>query len=88
MGYDARVVTGMHGKEGHAWVVMFDQGKTYLLEATSKRRRRTLPLAASMPDYKPEYMFDRQNFWVNTGSVLTSNYRDGKWQKRSTFRAL
>ncbi len=87
MGYDARVVTGMHGKEGHAWVVLLAKGKTYLLEATSKRRRQTMPLAASLPKYKPEYMFNRQNFWVNTGSLLTSNYTDSKWQRRSIFTA-
>ena len=85
MGYDARVVAGKHGKEGHAWVVVLDQGKTYLLEATSKRKRRVMPLAVNLPEYKPEYMFNRVSFWVNSGSFLTSNYTDSRWQKRSLF---
>ncbi len=88
MGYDARVVAGMHGKEGHAWVVVLDQGTTYLLEATSKRRRRVMPLASSLPEYMPEYMFNRQDFWVNTGSFLTANYSDKKWKKRSRFEEV
>ncbi|MBU0680409.1 MAG: transglutaminase-like cysteine peptidase [Proteobacteria bacterium] len=87
MGYDARVVAGMHGKEGHAWVVVVDQGKTFLLEATSKRRQRLMPLAVSLPEYRPEYMFNRHDFWVNSGSFFTANYLDKKWQKRSTFEA-
>ena len=88
MGHDARVVLGKHRDSGHAWVVLFKDGKEYLLEATTKRRPtsiRDFQLAALSPDYRPMYQFDRDHFWVNSGSEFTTKYRDAKWQKRSVF---
>lgn len=88
LGYDARVVLGTYKKEGHAWVVLLQDNKTYLLEATDKSsaKRKTLPLAFNFPDYHPESMFNREQFWVNTGSMMTTNYRSAQWHLRSHYR--
>jgi len=88
MGHNARVVLGKYKNGGHAWVVLFKNNKEYILEATSKRRPRSLSdfrIAALATNYHPVYQFDRHRFWVNTGSPLTTHYRDKKWQLRSTF---
>ena len=88
MGHNARVVLGEYKNGGHAWVVLFKNNKEYILEATSKRRPRSLSdfkIAALATNYHPVYQFDRHRFWVNTGSSLTTRYRDKKWQLRSTF---
>ena len=84
-GYDARVAVGTHGRDGHAWVVLFLKGQTFLIEATSRRPARFYPLAAMLPKYHPVAMFNRDTFWVNTGSPLTTDYVGKRWRKRSTF---
>ena len=89
LGHDARVALGEYRGGGHAWVVLLYKGKEYILEATSKRRPRSVNdfiLAAMATDYQPVYQFDRQRFWVNTGSKFTTRYRDAKWQLRSHFQ--
>ena len=86
LGHDARVVIGTMRGGGHAWVVLFDGPRTYLLEATDKRPGRALPLASQLPDYRPEAMFNRDQYWVNAGSPLTTDYRGARWQPRSRFR--
>ena len=89
MGYDARVVVGKYKTGGHAWVILFEQGKEYILEATSKGRTRSINdfiYARLATDYHPSYQFNRDDFWVNTGSTFTTLYRNEKWQKRSTFK--
>jgi len=88
MGYDARVVLGKHKKNGHAWVVLFYGQKTYIIEATNKQNRRTYPLANKLPNYKPAFMFNRNFFWKNTGTVLTTIYNDSKWEKVSSFKEI
>ncbi len=85
LGHDARVVIGTMRGGGHAWVVLLDGPRTYLLEATDKRPARALPLASQLPDYRPEAMFNREHYWVNEGSTLTADYRGGHWQPRSRF---
>ena len=85
MGYDARVVLGKHKNIGHAWVVLFYDQKTYIIEATNKKTRRTYPLANKLPNYKPAFMFNRNFFWKNTGTELTTIYDDKKWKKVSRF---
>jgi len=85
LGYDARVVAGKHKNEGHAWVVLIYKNKEYVLEATSKRQSRILPLALALPDYHPSYMFNRKYTWINTGSTLTVNYRNQNWHRVSEF---
>lgn len=88
IGLDARVVLGKHRREGHAWVVVFKDGREYLLEATLKEkagRWSVYPLAGLLPDYHPEMMFNRQTLWVNTGSALTVNYAGPRWRPALTF---
>lgn len=88
MGYDARVVLGNYKKDGHAWVVLFYGQKTYIIEATNKKNRRSYPLANKRPNYKPAFMFNRDFFWKNTGTVLTTVYDDRKWEKVSSFKEM
>ena len=75
-GYDARVAIGtvkFRGQPagGHAWVVLFNDNKEYLLEATRKQKWNMLPLASTMPYYFPTEMFNREDTWTNKGSNKT-----------------
>lgn len=90
LGYDARVAVGQYKTIGHAWVILFRDGKEYLLEATSKQRHNSFShykLAALETDYKPRYQFNREQFWYNMGSTLTTRYSGNSWQLRSRFYA-
>ena len=90
MGYDARVVLGKFEEEGHAWVVLFKDGKEYLLEATQKgpaRNFRRYPLAFYQTAYRPEFMFNRTSFWANEGTLFTSNYDSANWVHKSELAA-
>ncbi|MGI9325399.1 MAG: hypothetical protein ACR2PZ_09290 [Pseudomonadales bacterium] len=89
LGERARVAVGTLEGGGHAWVVLFRNGKEYVLEATQKHGvtgLRSYPLARTKPEYQPRYQFDRENFWVNTRSGPTTRYADERWQLRSRFR--
>jgi hypothetical protein len=88
-GVDARVVLGSYQGGGHAWVIAFVDGKSFLLEATSKRVGKTwshYPLASLTKDYEPEFMFNRQAFWANKGSLKTTNYSGSQWLKTASFK--
>jgi len=88
MGIDARVVLGSFKKEGHAWVVVFLKNKVFLLESTSKQKNKSwqhYPLAKFETNYHPKYMFNREYFWLNTGSSYTTRYEGGAWVKKSKF---
>lgn len=90
LGYDVRVVAGTvktpgQAEEGHAWVVLYYDGKEYLLEATRKSKWSRLPLAKNYPNYHPKYMFNREEFWINTGSEFTTKYSGKKWVKSGKF---
>lgn len=88
MGLDARVVIGDWAGGGHAWVIVFKGSEVYLLEATDKQKRnhwRYYPLAKFASKYHPEYMFNREYFWVNTGSKYTTDYSGEKWVKKSRY---
>lgn len=90
MGVDARVVMGTFREEGHAWVVYFVDGKAYLLEATSKKRVRrmgAIPPASLMTAYHPTHQFNRDKFWVNTGTRFTTRYNGPQWKLTSRFVA-
>ncbi|MFT5387140.1 MAG: hypothetical protein ACI9F2_000154 [Lysobacterales bacterium] len=63
LGYDARVVIGTVDAQGHAWVVLYQDDKEYLLEATNKISRRRFPLVKLHPEYQPAFMFNRDHFW-------------------------
>ncbi len=89
MGYDARVVLGRAMREGHAWVVVFHEGKEFLLEATSKRKKvnwSLYPLASLQTDYQPEHMFNRRFFWTNQGSAFTTRYSGYQWLRQSRYK--
>lgn len=88
MGYNARVALGEWKNQGHAWVVLFYNGQEYVLESTSKHRPNKLSdfiYASAAIEYRPTYQFNRDKFWVNTGSKYTTSYGDEKWQMRSRF---
>ncbi|WP_461535102.1 hypothetical protein [Spongorhabdus nitratireducens] len=90
MGHDARVAIGDVDGNGHAWVILFRDGKEYLLEATQKSglgRNKPYPVASLYIDYHPQYMFNREHFWVNKGSKLTTRYSGEKWKKVSRYIA-
>ncbi len=90
IGYDVRVVAGTvkfrgQPEGGHAWVVLYREGEEYLLEATQKSKWNRLPLAKNFPNYHPSYMFNRNDFWVNTGTKLTTKYSGSTWKKSGKF---
>ncbi len=90
LGYDARIALGEvqfrgQARGGHAWVVLFANGKEYILEATDKSKWSRLPLASTMPYYFPRFMFNRRDFWLNTGSVYTVRYSGANWKKTGRF---
>ena len=85
MGYDARVVSGRRDRGGHAWVVLFEEDKVYLLEAVQKRPRRTPPLAQLATNFHPRYMFNNEFIWHNTGGELNLDYNSVKWMKTARF---
>lgn len=86
MGEDARVVLGHYKTEGHAWVVLFKDDKEYILEATQKKNlKNPYRLAKYQTHYKPKAMFNRDSFWINKGSINTTNYSSSKWSKQSTY---
>ncbi|MDE0841357.1 MAG: transglutaminase domain-containing protein [Porticoccaceae bacterium] len=89
MGEDARVVLGDYRGGGHAWVVLFKDGREYLLEATKKTgltRSKPYPLASLHRDYHPQVMFNRYDFWQNQGSKFTTRYSGGEWHKQSHYQ--
>jgi len=88
MGVDARVVLGKFKKSEHAWVIVLMDDQVFLLEATDKLKRkhwRHYPLADLASGYYPKYMFNREYFWVNTASELTTDYTGRHWEMRSRF---
>jgi len=90
IGHDARVVIGYRKTEYHVWVVLFQEGEVFLLEATSNKprfRNLAYPKAALATEYEPVYMFNREKFWVNTGSRKTTDYTSARWSHRSTYQA-
>ena len=91
MGLDARVVLGSYKTEGHAWVIVMMESGVFLLESTSKEKNknwRHYPLAKFEPNYHPKAMFNREYFWLNTGSTYTTSYQGNHWVKKSRFYRL
>ena len=88
LGLDARVALGTFKEEGHAWVIVFKEGKEYLLEATKKTRIShwsRYRLAKVEADYHPTHLFNRDTLWINTGSKYTVSYSGKNWKQASTF---
>jgi hypothetical protein len=86
LGLDARVVLGKAKGEGHAWVVVNDGDRSFLLEATDKQRIRrwAYPLAQLHPEYVASDMFNRQDWWKNLGSPA-GDYQSPRWQRLSRY---
>ena len=55
-------------------------------ESTKKTKWNQIPLASSLPYYFPKYMFNRNYFWINQGSVYTTKYKSNKWEKSGKFK--
>lgn len=90
-GLDARVVVGRYKDQGHAWVVVFKESQVFLLEATDKRAGKSwnhYPLAALAEHYHPEFMFNRTQFWTNTGSRFTRQYSGANWRQSANFSRI
>ena len=88
MGLDARVVLGELNGGGHAWVVLLSEGKEYLLEATRKKKTRSLndfQLTGVVTGYSPTCQFNRRQFWYNEGKKFTTRYTGDHWVLKSWF---
>lgn len=85
LGYDARVVTGTLGGDGHAWVVLYKDGNEYLLEATSKASNRRFPLVSLHPEYAPRIMFNRDYFWSTLSEDKLTHVPVKRWVLISKF---
>ncbi|MBU0469575.1 MAG: transglutaminase-like domain-containing protein [Candidatus Omnitrophica bacterium] len=85
LGYDARVVIGEQNWSGHAWVVVFKDGKQHLIEATKKDATPQFRPVRNKFAYRPYVMFNRDSFWRNSGGKLTTSYSSGSWMKTSRF---
>ena len=85
MGYDARVVIGEQNWSGHAWVVLFKDGRQHLIEATKKDVTQKFSPVRNKFSYSPYVMFNREFFWRNSGSKYTASYSSGSWKKISRF---
>jgi len=85
LGYDARVIVGKYKNKNHAWVLLLNQNNEYILDTSFRRKVKHFPLAGTMPNYHPKYMYNNKYIWINTGSQLTVKYRDKKWEKSYQF---
>lgn len=86
LGMDARVVLGKVRGEGHAWVVVREGERVFLLESTDKRRIRrwAYPLAELHPEYRPGDMFNRRDWWRNEVGA-TTDYLGHHWRRLSSY---
>lgn len=85
LGYEARVVAGSYNTNGHAWVVLYLDGDAFILEATQKSnlgQHVHYPLAAILPEYLPEFMFDHDYYYTPITPGETSHDHN-KWQRAS-----
>lgn len=88
LGLDARVVIGKLEGESHAWVILLKDGKEYLLEATKKKKLRSLNsflLSSVTRGYDPVYQFNRKHFWFNADNTFTTNYSGDHWILKSIY---
>ncbi|MBL9116890.1 MAG: hypothetical protein JNJ83_17930 [Verrucomicrobiaceae bacterium] len=85
-GFNARVALGEAMGEGHAWVVVQNDGHTYLLESTSEPPETADQIGTVSEfagKYVPEILFDRDAcyFWKNGKEPFDNNYFSQKWQR-------
>lgn len=83
---DARVVLGKVRGEGHAWVVVREGKRVFLLESTDKRRIRrwAYPRVELHPEYRPVDMFNRRDGWRNEVDA-TADYQGRHWRRLSSY---
>ena len=84
LGFDTRVAIGTYKGGGHAWVVWFDKGQSYIIEATSKRSKRSFPHAKYQAYYEAKYMFSKDYFWEKEAKTFQDDYING-WHKTARF---
>ena len=85
-GFNARVAIGEAMGEGHAWVVVQHESRTYLLESTSEPPQTAEQIGVVSEftgKYVPEILFDREAcyFWKNRKVPFDNNYFSEKWQR-------
>ena len=88
LGYEARVVAGTHGKDGHAWVVLYMDEKAFILEATKKtglKGNSHYPLADLLPAYQPSFMFDHEHYYISKDPENVSHDKDD-WESHSVLK--
>lgn len=88
LGYDARVALGKYKKGGHAWVVLYEGGNSYILEATNKRRYRSwsnYPMTKYAKYYKPVSMFNKEYLWEIINKRRNTDYSEDNWKRRSVY---
>lgn len=87
LGYETRVACGTYDTEGHAWVVLYMDGKEYILEATQKSNlsgNGNYPLAVLQPRYHPDFMFDGEYFYIPKTKGEHSHSKD-RWKVSSKY---
>lgn len=84
-GFEARVALGRHQGDGHAWVVVREGDKSYLLESTWEdiERLSEPPLLEELAfDYEPKYLFDKTALYFLKQSDWTGDYwSDTRWSR-------
>lgn len=83
-GYKARAVIGKEEGKGHAWVVIRDEGRDYVLETTGGPHtyRRVPPRSTVTTSYVPHAQFDRTGIWFRKSSAWTSDYHSqSQWSR-------
>lgn len=84
--WDARIILGTLNNIGHAWVLLRVNKKDYILDGTKKSlfsQYRQFPLAKHKPEYKHEYMFNRNEFWSYEKKKNNSKYSKINWIHKS-----
>jgi hypothetical protein len=85
-GFDARVALGQADGQGHAWVVVLLEGKTYLLESTAEPPVETkdlLVVGETTTRYTPEMLFDRNAcyYWKDPKRKFDNDYWSIQWHR-------
>ncbi len=85
-GFEARLALGKMNGQGHAWVVVRLDGRTYLLESTSEPPSTTseMPLvSASYDAYTPEQLVDPSAFYCQADANVKfdGDYFSSYWER-------
>ena len=84
--WDARIILGTLNNIGHAWVLLRVNEKDYILDSTEKSlfsQYRHFPMAKHKPEYKHEYMFNRNEFWSYKQKKNNNKYSKTNWIHKS-----